>query len=403
MKSGINKWYVLLLVNLLLVALAGSLMRYKIIAPLPGFEQRNLMQAHSHFAFNAWVSLALILLLTELPGLSDARKGKWILFYYITCLVQFITFGLTGYSTLSLAFQFLFLIPLVVVLYRILRLLKNSDLPEYHRSAIRFGIFFQMLAQAGLLFLALMMVKQGLRQSVYLGSFYFYLHFSYNGWFFFGILSVMLGFIQPPDNKTKLFAQLFKAIGWLTIPNFLLSILWLNEAGWIHNTALLSSALQLLIYGYLVYYLFNELRELNIRPLTRVLWTLSGISLSIKILFQFLSNFEVFEKIAFSHRAVIIGYLHLVLLGFVTLFLVGMLIEKGHWRISPRYLVAGSAMFTTGILLNEILLMVQGLLSIQMKFIPSTNVYLFAVAGWMVAGIFVLLLGMNRKNDPVNS
>lgn len=49
-------WVRLSLINLLLVALMGILMRYKIGFEFPLFNQKNIQHAHSHFAFTGWIS-----------------------------------------------------------------------------------------------------------------------------------------------------------------------------------------------------------------------------------------------------------------------------------------------------------------------------------------------------------
>ena len=44
-----QKWLRIAFLNLLIVALLGGLMRYKIAYSLPFIDQRNFMNAHSHF------------------------------------------------------------------------------------------------------------------------------------------------------------------------------------------------------------------------------------------------------------------------------------------------------------------------------------------------------------------
>lgn len=393
MKSTSHFWFRVVLLNLLLVATAGVLMRYKIIAPLPGLEQRDLMHGHSHFAFNAWVSMTLLLLITELPGINLRNRNRLFGFYFITCLMEFVAYIFTGYSVWSFAALILFQIPLFWILGQLLLQLKKTVLPEYQKTVIRFGFFFQLLAQGGLLLLTYLMIFKGVSQPFFLGNLYFYLHFSYNGWFFFGIMAVMLALIKPEEKHVLRFHGLLKVMGYLTLPAFLLSLLWLNRSDWLHWSAFIASAVQLFVYFYLLKLLASAIMKVELSRVTKILWTLSGIALSLKFIMQFFSNFEVFEQFAFSHRAIVIGYLHLVLLGFVTLFLIGFLLETGRWKLH----LPGVLVFTGGILLNEILLAIQGLLSIKMQYIPSTNVYLFVVALVMLTGIGMMLYGQKYQ------
>ena len=69
------KWIRISLFNLLVVALLGVLMRYKIGFSFPFFDQKYLQHAHSHFAFAGWVSQMLMACMVRLLGarLSPAR------------------------------------------------------------------------------------------------------------------------------------------------------------------------------------------------------------------------------------------------------------------------------------------------------------------------------------------
>src|SRR5438876_3519168 len=59
-----SKWTKWALLNLAIVAAAGVLLRYKILFSLPVLDYKNLLHAHSHFAFSGWVSLALFIAIT---------------------------------------------------------------------------------------------------------------------------------------------------------------------------------------------------------------------------------------------------------------------------------------------------------------------------------------------------
>ena len=56
----------LLLLNLLIVASLGVLMRYKIAFEFPFFNQKNIQHAHSYFAFSGWVTQALLFFISHL-------------------------------------------------------------------------------------------------------------------------------------------------------------------------------------------------------------------------------------------------------------------------------------------------------------------------------------------------
>jgi hypothetical protein len=120
---------------------------------------------------------------------------------------------------------------------------------------------------------------------------------------------------------------------------------------------------------------------------------LSLAALSVKFVLQALSCVPPFSIYAFGYRPLVIAFLHLVLLGFVTLFILGYFFQAGFIQVSAP-VKKGIYVFTTGIILNEVLLILQGLGAIAYISIPYTNEALWAIAIIMVSGIFML----NRKS-----
>ena len=67
-----KRWATLSLLNFVLVSLVGILLRYKIAFSLPLINYKYLLNAHSHFAFAGWVSMAIftafVYMLSETDG-----------------------------------------------------------------------------------------------------------------------------------------------------------------------------------------------------------------------------------------------------------------------------------------------------------------------------------------------
>lgn len=383
-------WYLIVWVNFLLVALVGMVMRYKIIAPLPWLEQKNLMQAHGHFAFNAWVTLGLLIFITDIQALKKARSLFGISGFYLLCLIQFISFLIYGYSIPSLISTVLLQIPLWYMVVRINNELKLNQALSITRTSLRFAFPFLLLAQLALIILHIKMIRLDLQQSEYLGIWYFFLHFSYNGWFLFGIAALFFGSLSIRYPDSNLIRKLLIVLGVCVFPAYLLSLLWLNDSMWIAQISRISSAIQLVAFIWLLRILHRNIQSAEINPIALWFWRFATLALTLKFLLQFFQNFELFEQIAFSHRSIVIGYLHLVFLGFVTLFLLGFMQWIGIWNKNLITSRLGLILVTSGIFLNEIILMIQGILSIQLKFIPSTNTMLFAVTLIIITGIVTL-------------
>jgi len=76
---------VLGVINLLVVASFGLLMRLKVLLPLAFVDQKHIMHAHSHFAFSGWISHALMLLLVMVVhdrGRKERLPGRYQLLLF---------------------------------------------------------------------------------------------------------------------------------------------------------------------------------------------------------------------------------------------------------------------------------------------------------------------------------
>src|SRR6218665_1344351 len=110
MDKSLRKWFGWGLLNLSIVALYGVTMRYKIAFDFPFFEQKNLLHAHSHFAFSGWISQFLYagLVLIVFPYLDKAKQRKYHVLLALNLLASFgmlIAFTIQGYKAISISFS----------------------------------------------------------------------------------------------------------------------------------------------------------------------------------------------------------------------------------------------------------------------------------------------------------
>ena len=76
MQKDKRFWIGLSLLNLTVVALLCLLMRSKMLFSIPFLNYKNILNAHSHFAFSGWVGLALMtyLIYDVLPAQTGQKK-----------------------------------------------------------------------------------------------------------------------------------------------------------------------------------------------------------------------------------------------------------------------------------------------------------------------------------------
>lgn len=393
------RWIRLSFFNLLLVSLAGVILRYKIAFSLPFVDQKFLLHGHSHFAFTGWVTHTLmVLLIYHLNQFGKVDYFKKYRFYLIANLVtaygMLISFPLQGYGPVAILFSTLSIFAGYFFAFTYWKDLSHTSSQPITRILFKTALVCNTVSSIGPFYLAYMMATHSFNQTNYLSSIYFYLHFQYNGWFTMVILGLVFARIDTIiDIRPEL-----KKIGWLFIltclPAYLLSVLWLPIPPYIYWLVVAAAITQFyaLVSGIRMVYINRKLIAPCFPLPGRGLLLLSAIAFSCKILLQLGSTIPSLSHLSYGFRPIIIGYLHLVLLGFVSLFLIGYLLSEKLVE-SHHLLLTGIKIFTAGILLNEILLMVQGLAALQYHSLSYINEWLLFAALVMFSGLCL----MNRK------
>src|SRR5690606_19760589 len=161
---------------------------FKVLMPLPFIDQKQIMHAHSHFAFSGWVSHVLMLLFAMVTlhkkGL-DILPGKYQLILLGNLIASYgmlITFTYQGYGTYSISFSTLSILLSYAFAYTAWRDLRISDLGSTVRSWFRAALFFLVISSIGTFYLAYLVKTGNVDSRLQLAAVYFFLHFQYNGW-----------------------------------------------------------------------------------------------------------------------------------------------------------------------------------------------------------------------------
>ena len=121
-----------------------------------------------------------------------------------------------------------------------------------------------------------------------------------------------------------------------------------------------------------------------------------GFALSAKFLLQLGSTIPALSQLAFGFRPIVIAYLHLVLLAVISLFLL-FYIYANHLIHYNKQIKTGIIIFSVGVLLNEVVLAVQGIASFSYTVIPLVNEMLFGAAIVLVSGIGIMVIYSIKK------
>ena len=403
MVKNLIGWFRIAVFNLMLVALIGVLLRYKITYALPIVHQKHLLHAHSHFAFTGWVTQILMVLLVArlYTGLQNPFKKYAPVLYanLIAAYGMLFTFPFQGYGTYSIIFSTLSIFAayaFAVIYWRDLNKGKEKSAGDPWFKA---ALFFNVISSAGAFALAVMMVTKSVHPDRYLAASYYFLHFQYNGWFFFACIGLLFHQLNVWGIKLRSDKRIFWLFTLSCIPAYFLSALWLPIPLWVYILVIVAACCQLagftlLFNGIRTY--FTRLKPL-ITPLGKWLIGLSGVALTIKLLLQAGSTIPALSKLAFGFRSIVIGYLHLILLGVITLFILGYVVINQYMRIN-KMAVRGIVIFIAGIILNELILFVQGTGAISYTSVPYTNEMLLGAAIVLFAGMLMLNVSQRQRN-----
>jgi hypothetical protein len=358
-----RSWLTLSLVNLSLVAFFGFTLRSKILFPLPAIDFRHVLSAHSHFAFAGWAGLALMTLLIYeiLPENIAAKKiYQWVLAgIEVSSLGMALSFPFVGYNAVSIFFSTLYIVAVVVFapvfIKDVIEYVKEKNVKVLSISALS-SLFLSFSGTLGLVY---MLVTGSVNSLLYRDSIYVFLHFQYNGFFTLSVFALLMNQLNKRGVLTGGSGKFFSVFLCASVlPAVFLSLLW-------HNKSLfyITAAIGCLLIIAALVCLFLFIRRLKFQELFsnrfgKTLLIFSIISFSLKMLLNVGTIFPTLGNAVYGDRPVIIGFLHLVFLAFLSFYILSVLVDIQFFKRRNYYAIV---VFSVGIFANEILLMLQGL------------------------------------------
>ena len=393
-ENDIRRWIRIAVFNLFILAIAGTLLRYKIAFALPWVDQKYLLHAHSHFAFSGWLTQVLMTLMVyviaRLKGIELLNRFRPVLFMnLVSAYGMLLSFPFGGYQSVSVTFSTLSIVAgawFAVVAWREMNRNGSADSAFLWFKA---ALFFMVLSSAGPFALSYMMAHNNTDIRLHLIAEYFFLHFQYNGWFLFTGMGVLYFFLPADVRNSKMLRNVWLLFVTACVPAYLLSVLWMNLYLPVYILVVLAALAQ--VTGWII--LLPRLRDhLQPRGLARLFWLLAAVAFTVKLLLQAGSTIPELSHFAFGYRPVVIGYLHLMLLGVCTFFVLGACFNAD-LLIPTRTTRRGAWLFITGVILNELLLFVQGVTAIIGTYLENVQYWLFGVAVILMTGAFLLIAG----------
>jgi hypothetical protein len=405
MKStnGFNTkfWLRISIFSFFVVALLGTLMRYKIAFDFPYFIQKNLQHAHSHFALSGWVTQLLMVyiihsLQSYITPIQLNNYTRILILNYLVALGMLVSFSISGYKGITIIFTtfsiFIFLV-FAFSYIRDLRFVANRLSHKYFKASLIFGI----IACIGTFVLAYNMLTKNFEQTIYLSSEYWYLHFQYNGWFLFASLGLFHHYLEK-QNVTYHYQNLVFLVLVITcFPTYGLSVLWLKLPIAIYVVTVIAAILQWIAW-FLLLINTKKIKDIWKKSIGmgNYLLTFVAVAFSIKITLQLFSVHPELSQLAFGYRIIVIAYLHLSLLAVTSVFLFGYGILS---HLLANNSVSRASLWGIIVLIfaTELVLGIQGFMSLSYTILPYSSKIMFFLSLFLCLSSLILFVAQMKK------
>jgi len=402
-------WSRISLTFFFVIALFGSIMR---LVPFSDIfiNYQHLLHSHSHVAFQGWIYTALFLLITKLYLTEELiLKGKYKLQFTLTIAIVIglmVAFIFKGYALFSILFSSLFQLLNYWFTYRFFKDVKKSEKAKKHKFSLQFikvGMFMMVLSTMGPWAVGIISAK-GLAGTEYFNAaLYFFLHFQYNGWFTFAILGLFFWLLEHYQIKIKqkearLSLILFTAS---IIPAYALSIIGMSFRNYFIGIGYLAAIVQLIALFYIIISLIPSLKKIQdvFNSWSFLLLKFVAISFILKTILQFISILPFIEKLAFGNRFLIIDFIHLIMIGVLSFFILAIFFQQAFLKWDTVVIKTGILILILGFITSEFILMALGFS------IPIYNglFFLLISSAAMAIGVLIILIGQfsNRTTSKI--
>ena len=404
------RWIRLSIINLCTVALLGLLLRSKILFALPAINYTHLLDSHSHFAFGGWITLALVVLMVSRllpPGQGQKKIYQWIyLSLSISSWIMLLTYYLEANSTLSALVSGLFIMSTYLLAWVFIRDIRSIGLDRTISLLAIAALACLVLSSAGPLTLDYLFATRSTNAIVYRDALFTYLHLQYNGFFTLSVFSLFFHRIQPmlPFAGRRAIRRFSVALVISIIPSLFLSYLWHDPHGIFRIIAVSGSFLVLLS---LTLFILSSKRLLQaVGGFESIVRFILYLSFGAFVLKSFLQGFTIFPALGnavFGNRPMIIGFLHLVFLGFTSLFILAYYAQEQVLDTKSRFSRIALILFSLGVVFNEGVLLSQGLGAMFLQSSVFTPWFLWIISICMCAGALMIGYAVFSHKTNTNS
>lgn len=373
-----------------IAAILGLYMRAAFVLDMPEwFDYRNIQHAHSHVALLGWLFAIYYIIILKVFQLEWSQYSRLYWSLQAAVLGMLLTFPVIGYANLSIIFSTLHIILAYVFVYKVWRavtIAKHGKLPVLF---LRASLFFLVISTIGTWALGPIMAAGMKGSAIYYASIQFYLHFQFNGWFIFAVLAIFFKLLPAQQLiKSGLWFYWTLLIG--TLLTYALAITWSTPHIGMFIVNSIGILTQLLAFAlFLKFILKTKVGFKNIfGSYGYNVVIVSLIAFMLKIIVQSVVVIPALAEVSYTIRNLVIGFIHLLMLGGLSLFAFTMIAQIMGTPLSAK----GTIIFITGVITTELLLFGQGLMHWQgWGFMPYYYEMIAIASTVIVVGIFIIL------------
>lgn len=402
-------WISLSIFNLCIVAFLGVLLRTKILFNLPWLDYNHLLKVHSNFAFGGWVTLTLMVLFVNdlLPGSQNKKSIYQFVFWgsFVCSWGLIFTLPFAKYADFTTYISTFFILITYIFSWIFIKDIYKAKVSKTVRLLSVSALICLVLSSAGIFALAYLFATKSLDAVLYRNALYSYLHLQYNGFFSLAVFSLLFHKLESklPERANRNIHRFSILFVLSILPSMFLSYHWSDPNTIIHTIAYIGCILTLLSLGLFLPVFVTMIKPFKtVSPSLRFISLISITSFMAKMFFQSFTIINVIGNPVFGDRPIIMGFLHLVFLGFVTLFLLSYLSQTGILNIKMTFTKVSLLVFTLGIVINLILLWTQGLGALFIKSSPLFPKFLWGAGIWLFIGASLILVARFKSKKAID-
>lgn len=409
-QNGFNfsttvKWFRTAVAFFLLASIFGVLMRFIYINEIPFLDYKHLLHAHSHVAMLGWgftaISGALLFFLIKKTAYIQAYR-RVLLLNIVAGIGMAIFFTYQGYGVISIAFSTVHLIAAYYFAWFFLKDLRNLS-NSITKKFAKWSVYWMLISTLGLWSIAPVSALLGKSHPLYFAGIQFFLHFQFNGWFTYAILALLISYLAKNGKQIKVSKVTFGILQLSLTLTYALSITWSTPEKFLFYLTSLGVALQAVAFYPILKQLFGACKlVISEKNISVWLLTVGLVSLLFKIIAQTAVAIPFIAEISYSIRNFVIGFVHLTMLGSISLVLIAILIREGYFPVN-QFSNLGYLLLIIAFISTEIILFAQGFLFwIEAGFMPYYHEILFGTTALFPIALSLIVTFKNNQKHDLN-